>query len=165
MFTAVADTSVLIAFSAIKRLELLGMIFREIAVPKAVFREVVTHGQGWVQASQLQEELASAEWLMVIEVPNMQRTGILPSHLGAGESEVISLAIETGLPALIDDLKARETAARCGLPVIGTLGVLARNKRRGHISAAKALVDQMRMQGIYFGESLIRRFLQDLDEI
>jgi uncharacterized protein len=165
MFTAVADTSVLVAFSAIQRLDLMRTVFCEIAVPKAVFREVVMNGQGWVQARQLQEELGHAEWLIPVEAPSIQRIGILPSHLGAGESDVISLAFETGLPALIDDLKARETAAQRGLQVIGTLGVLARNKQTGHISAAKALIGQMRMQGIYFGGSLIRRFLQDLDEI
>jgi hypothetical protein len=74
-------------------------------------------------------------------------------------------AIETKLPALIDDWKARETARKQGVDVIGTLGILGRNKRRGHIRAAAHLIDAMQQQGIYFGAQLIRRFLHDLNEI
>lgn len=164
MVSAVADTSVLVAFSAIRRLDLLRAIFPEIAVPKAVFREIVTDGCGWAQAVDVQSELERSDWLLVKEASEVHKIESFGRELGAGESEVIELALENGLPALIDDRRARETAERSGIKVIGTLGVLERNKRGGNINLVKPLVEGMRSQGIYFGDSLLTRFLQSTDE-
>lgn len=165
MAQAIADTSVLIAFSAIRGLELLRNAFSEIVVPGAVFQEIVTDGEGWVQAADIQREFVRATWISVKEVLNAGRVEPYRLGLGAGESEVIALALETNLPALIDDRRARDTARREGIKVIGTLGILGQNKRRGHIIAAEPLIRAMQNDGIYFGVRLIRHFLQDLDEI
>lgn len=45
-------------------------------------------------------------------------------NLGRGESEVIALASETSIRAVIDDEKARKTAGRLGVKVTGTIGIL-----------------------------------------
>ena len=133
-------------------------------MPRAVYREIVTDGSGWAQAVEAQLELARSEWLLVKEALDISRIGRFKRQLGAGESEVIALALEKELPALIDDRKAREAAERSGVKVIGTLGVLERNKRGGDISLIRPLVEEMRSHGIYFGASLVRRFLEDTGE-
>lgn len=165
MAEAVADTSILVAFSAIHRLDLLQNVFPEVAVPRAVFREIVTDGHGWVQAADIQRELVRARWISAREVLNRSRVESYRLELGAGESEVIVLALETNLTALIDDRRARDVSRREGIKVIGTLGILGRNKQRGYITAAGTLVREMQKEGIYFGVQLIKRFLRDLDEI
>ncbi len=45
--------------------------------------------------------------------------------IGAGEREVIALALGNGVTAVMDDRRARSHARRLGVHLTGTLGVLA----------------------------------------
>jgi predicted nucleic acid-binding protein len=44
--------------------------------------------------------------------------------LGAGESQVISQAIQTGAWTVLDDLAARRCAAAHQIPIVGSLGII-----------------------------------------
>jgi predicted nucleic acid-binding protein len=61
-------------------------------------------------------------------------------HLGAGEAEAISLAVELGADAvLIDERKGARAAADRGLFVTGTLGILQLADEKGLIRLVDAL--------------------------
>ncbi len=66
---------------------------------------------------------------------------------------------------IIDERLGRNVAEYMGLPVTGTLGVLAKAKTRGLIPSFYAAAQGMREQGIYYSEGLIARLAQHLGEI
>ncbi|GAG57371.1 unnamed protein product [marine sediment metagenome] len=61
-------------------------------------------------------------------------------NLGQGESEVITLAIEEGSTAVLDDLQARKCATVLNVKLMGTLGLLLLSKRKGVVKM-KRLMD------------------------
>jgi len=61
----------------------------------------------------------------------------LSRRLGAGERSCLAVAPNRGALVLTDDADARATARRYGIPVSGTLGVLALAVRRGHLTLAE----------------------------
>jgi len=65
--------------------------------------------------------------------------------LDAGETEAISLALETRARwVILDDLQARRLAKDLGLAVVGTAGVLFAAKQRGFIGAVRPPLDALR---------------------
>lgn len=61
-----------------------------------------------------------------------------------GEAEAIALATELDADAvLLDERWARRVAAEVGVSVIGTVGLLLRAKRAGHVDAIRSLLDSL----------------------
>ena len=162
MFIA-ADTSFLIAFSAIQRMDLLRAAVGEVWIPPAVYEELVTDGEGWMNARQAQSEVHGGEWLRRWTVP----FACLPSSsakLGKGELEAVSLAFHNQGVCLVDERRGRAFAKSVGVRVVGSLGVLARCKKSGLIPAVTPLVRAMEESGIYRDPELVVQFLADLNE-
>lgn len=113
----VSNSSPLIAFQQIGRLDLVHELVGPLIVPTAVSREIapsVTRPD-WIEVRGLAQPVASI---------------VLRVSLGAGESEAISLAIERKARLLLlDDLAARRLALGLHLPIIGTLVELADHRR------------------------------------
>ncbi len=65
---------------------------------------------------------------------------------------------------MIDDRVARNIAEFLGLKVKGTLGVLAEAKRRGLIMSFKKRASEMKDNGIYFSERLIKEIAEQINE-
>lgn len=164
MHEIVADTSPLIALSGIRLSRPLPLVFGKVFVPRAVIRELIDEGVGWQEAAEIQSLLGTVEWLQPAEANNDGLLRVLRTRLGAGEAEAIAIASTRGLPVLLDDLEARKTAGSLGLQVIGTLGVVARCKRCGMIPAVRPLIEAMKLNGIFYADSLIERFLREVNE-
>lgn len=80
-------------------------------------------------------------------------TLLLAATLGTGEREVLSLALETsGALVLIDDGRARRIGRRLGIRMTGTVGVLVRATREGHISLLTPILDQLAELGFRLSE-------------
>ena len=133
MNLAVADTSVLVAFSAIHLLDALRAIFAKVLIPEAVCRELIDQGSGWIEASDVQAAIRAGEWIAIEAVTAMQELSKTRWDLFSGEAEAIPLAERHQCPILLDDPEARKVASHRGLLVIGTLGLLILGKRRGII--------------------------------
>ena len=115
----VPDTSCLIALEALDQLELLHDFYPAVIVPPAVALE---YGR------------ALPDWLRTQAPADQRLLAVLGGSLGPGESEAIVLAGELPKALLVlDDLRARRMAARMGLRLTGTLGVLLRAKRVGRL--------------------------------
>jgi uncharacterized protein len=68
----------------------------------------------------------------------------LVSDLGAGEREVLALALEADQPLVVlDDALARRVARRLDLALTGTLGLLLKAKQAGRIDRLKPLLDRL----------------------
>jgi predicted nucleic acid-binding protein len=130
----IADTTCFILLEKIGELELL----------KSVFGNIITTS---VIADEYGQPLP--EWVEIRDVINTHLLDTLKIEVDAGEASAIALATELE-PALLilDDLEARQLASQLNLTFTGTLGVILRAKRTGHIEFVKPLIEKM--QGTNF---------------
>jgi predicted nucleic acid-binding protein len=117
---AAVDSSVLLALGKLGYLKLVTGLFDELFVAQSVFEEI----SGDELSAQVRE-LRNAGSLKIKTCSNLELLNLLSSSLGKGEAETIVLALELKTEAaLLDDLKARKTARRLKLTVMGTLAIL-----------------------------------------
>lgn len=74
-------------------------------------------------------------------------------------SPLIYLA-HSGLIAIIDDRAGRRCAEFLGIPFIGTLGIVLRAKRLGHIDSARPLVRRLQEAGMYLSDRILEPALK-----
>ena len=105
---AVSNSSPLILYAGIGRLDLLGRVFTEVIVPPAVWEEVVAEGAGRPGAV----EVARMPWIRRRALDHQGTALALLSELGPGEAEAIALRLKLGQPGplLLDDRKGRRIA-------------------------------------------------------
>ena len=139
------------------QIELLRVLYAEVVVPSVVYDEVTVAGAGLTGSA----EVAAAGWIRVVEhEPDVALLG----RLDAGEAAAIPLAAELGAVLLVDDGEARAVAGECGIPVIGSLGVLLGAKQRGHLAAVGPVLERMVELGMFVSSALRQRVLELADE-
>ena len=119
----VSNATPLIYLAKADKLILLQRVIKNVLIPEAVFQEVVAEGKRLGEKDAFRVEKAIAEgWL---EVKEVKKIISFQFALHSGEIEVISLAKEKGINAvLIDDTKARSAAEIVGLKPVGTLWII-----------------------------------------
>lgn len=159
---AISDSSPLILFAGIGRLDLLPAVFGPVLVAPAVWQEVVIDGEGRVGA----DAVRRAPWL---------RQGALPpppmapavSALDPGEAETLHLALsmraETPI-VLLDDFRARRVARDLGLVVTGSGGLLGRAREAGLIAAVRPLLAELRAAGLFLSDAAMDDLLRSVGE-
>ncbi len=149
------NTSPLIFLTKGGFLQLLQIVSPEIIVPQAVASEIQAYGQTDVTAM----ALAATNWLIEVVTPPVP--AIIQSwDLGPGESAVLTWAyINTGTEVILDDLAARHCAVALGIPVRGTLGTVLIAKQRGAIPAARPVLEQLRLCGMYLSDRVMNQAL------
>lgn len=131
MSNVIVNSSPLIAFRQLDKVELLHSLIGAVLIPPAVQREVFHNWQlpAWIQVRPLTQPIAP---------------DLLSPRLGAGEREAISLAIEIGNARIVlDDLAARRAAEGLGLSVAGTLGLLLQARQRGLLDRLRPALDSL----------------------
>ena len=78
----VSNSSVLIALSAIQKLELLKEIFNKIYIPEAVWNEVVVQGEGEPGS----KEVKNAGWIESKKIKNVNLVSAFDETLDKGEA-------------------------------------------------------------------------------
>jgi len=152
MGLVVSDSSTLIHLAAIGRLALLKEFYGRIAVPPAVWREVVEQGGGRVGAVEV-EQASQAGWIEAVAPKDTVLLRLLRRDLDDGESEVIALAVEQRAElVLLDESDARRIAELYGLSKTGIIGLLIRAKQEGHIDSLRAELDRLLHQGGFWIE-------------
>ncbi|WP_446009810.1 DUF3368 domain-containing protein [Candidatus Electrothrix sp.] len=132
MKTVVSDSTVLIGLAKIDSLFLLKEMFQEIYLPEAVFREVTL--DGWQKPGA--EAVRNALWILRKQVSDRTQVHFLMTVLDEGEAEVLVLAKELEADLiLLDEEKARKSAARAGFSIMGVVGILIAAKRLGLIAS------------------------------
>ena len=126
-------------------------LFPEIVVPEAVWQEIV-NGSQLDQAAQM---LPALNWLKqepVTPVPDVIRW-----DLGAGETEVLSFAIEhSSYTPVLDDMQAKKCAQSLGLPTMGTGTILILAKERGLIESVEQSLRKLQDAGLWISEPIIQ---------
>lgn len=157
----VSDTGPIIAFARLGRLPLLRQVFDVLIIPDAVFDELVQSGPEQPGAP----EALQGEWIQRRSVTDQEAVRQLPARLHAGEREAIVLAHEHGMQILIDEQRGRSSARARGLEIVGSLRVLAEAKALGIISAVRPMVEELRAIRYWIDSSIIRDFLEEMDEL
>jgi predicted nucleic acid-binding protein len=152
----VVNASPLIALGHAGMLDLLEQLPSELIVPVAVAEEILAGPEdpahramasGWGPRRSTTVPASVAEW-----------------SLGKGESAVLSLALDVGATAVLDDRNARRCARTLGVPVIGTLGVILRAKNQGLIPAAGPVVRSVLDAGLYYDSEAVLKLLESIGE-
>jgi predicted nucleic acid-binding protein len=136
---AICNTSPLQYLHQLRLLDLLPRLYPRILVPTAVVGEIEA---GRALGHDLPDVSALA-WATVVTPTN---AAFLPTvaDLGAGEREVLALAVETPVAvAILDDALARQHGKLLRLRLTGTLGLLLRAKREGAVGALRPLIDRL----------------------
>jgi hypothetical protein len=157
----VANTTPLITLALISRLDLLQQLYGEVVVPLAVRDEILAGGPASIGSA----EVRQATWLRVTPLQDPRRADLL-ADLDRGEAEVLALAQELDADLVIlDERLARRHAARLGLTLTGTLGVLLKAKERGLVSTVAPLIDQLRQGGIRLSDGVVAEALKLAQEM
>jgi len=160
----VSNSSPLVYLAALDDFELLHHLFGKIAIPQAVFDEVLVGGAGLPVAHSAKAAMAS--WLSVQGIANTSEADRLRKDgLHRGESEAIVLAIELSSEALLmDDADGIRFAVAAKANVIRTPGIYRLAKQRGFVSAIRPKIDELRRAGFWLREEHYRMILESVGE-
>ncbi|MGR0482537.1 MAG: DUF3368 domain-containing protein [Candidatus Electronema sp. V4] len=162
MKVVVSDSTVLIGLSKIANLFLLKELFQEIYIPEAVFREVTE--DGWMRPGA--EAVRDAPWILRKQVSDRTEVLFLMTVLEEGEAEVLVLAKELQADLiLLDEDKARKSAARAGFSVMGVIGILLAAKRLGLIASVGGCIKKLQEEKFRLSERVVKMALQQAGEL
>lgn len=158
--TIICNSGPLIALVGIDCLYILSRLYQKIIIPNAVYQEV-TSSQDLTGAQQIAQE----SWIEKNSL-NSSPDRLLRAELGAGESEVITLAMELNASkVLIDERKARRIAKLIySLSITGTGGLLVRAKQNDIIKEVRPLLQRMKANGYYLSDRLVSRIAKEAGE-
>jgi len=129
----VSDTGPLHYLVLCDAIEVVPKLYGQLVIPSAVVRELVHPRTPPVVGRWIQ---TPPQWTRI-----QSPTQIDPAaHLGLGEREAISLALELkATQLLIDDRAARRIAVERGLLITGTVGILEQAATSGFLNLSEAL--------------------------
>ncbi len=138
--TIVSDTSCLILFDKLGRIDLLQSLFGKITITQII-------------ADEFGKTIPD---FIIIENPknkNYQR--ILESFLDPGEASALALALEREKHLLIiDEFKGRREAKQLGLNYTGTFGVLIVAKEKGYINSVTEVINEIKKTDFRISDKL-----------
>lgn len=155
----VANASPLILLGKAGQADLLTQLPQEVIIPTRVVQEVRVKPEGVDVLAEILKAANSREAEPLV-VPH----DIEAWDLGRGESQVLATALSVEGRAVLDDLEARRCAEALGVPVIGTLGVVLRARRKQLIPAARPVFDALRNAGLYISNQLAEQALAHVGE-
>ncbi len=149
MKAIIADTSCLIIYDKIYRLEILQHTFADLMVTDEVAEEF--------------GELP--DWITVQQIANKDQYLELAKDLGKGEASSITLALEFNDSLLIiDERKGRKVAEEMKIEIIGSLGVLIKAKEKGVIKSVKEILNLIDKTNFRISESIKEKVLKKASE-
>ena len=139
----ISNTSPLQYLHQLGVLDILPKLVTTITVPPAVQDELTVGRNLGLNLPDLQ----ILDWI-IVRRPSSFAALPMVTDLGAGEREVLALALEiSDCVCVLDDALSRQVASALQLRVTGTLGVLIDAKRAGLISAVRPQLDQLHSLG------------------
>ena len=157
----IINASPLILLGKINRLDLLSQLPPFLTIPRSVSMEIsagpdADPAKKWLG-------LPSSAQLIKDDAPVLPE--ILAWDLGAGETSVISMAMQTGdSVCVLDDLAARNCAKVFDIPVIGTLGILLKAKVSGLIPTLRPEIENLVACGSMLSPRIIAEALELANE-
>lgn len=167
----ISNAGPLIVLGKLNRLELLAELYETVAIPQAVYDEVVTQGlrRGATDATVVRLFWNQKQW-PVLECDSKTRQQYQAHvHLDQGEHDVLALAASVHAKlVLLDDEAARHEARRLGFTVRGSVGVVAQSYQHGilNLSQAELLLQEIATRSdIWISERLCQQVIQSIKQI
>lgn len=161
MSLVVADTTPLSCLLRIGRTDLLPALFSDVRLPIAVADEL---DRGGALLGDWRQCLLPFARIEPVEPSPLLR--LLSDELDEGEAAALALAVQLRADlVLLDELRGRTVAAKLGVAVLGTLGIIVIGKKRGVIPAARPIIAQVRADGgLWVTEKLVTEILKSVGE-
>ncbi len=148
----VCDASPLITLCKAGLVDILRDRFKRVLCPRAVVAEIASGPE----EDMAQGMLLSLTWLEFISL-DPPLSPLAAWQLGYSEAEVIEYArLNPGAIALLDDRISRRAARAAGVPVLGTLGLIAGLTTHDFRHSPDAAVAKLAKAGFYIDESIAR---------
>ena len=156
----ISDTTPIISLLKINHLDLLEKLFGEVQIPKGVFAEL-TENPRFLEESKI---VQSCDFIKVVEEIDESYVTLLRRSTGLdlGESEAIYLSDNGKADLLLmDEIQGRQVAARMGIKIMGTIGVLMAAYEEGIISKEeiKTAINILHNAGRHISERLYEQLM------
>ena len=156
----ICDTSALIALHQVGVFHILPALATRVIVPGAVHQELA---RGRTVGHNV-PDVASIDWI-AIRTPTARPPLPDASELDAGESDVLWVALESpGAVVVLDEAAARRVAAKLGIALTGTLGLLVDAKRSGLIPNVAPLLDELNRHAFHMSPRIRQTILKAAGE-
>ncbi len=151
----ISDSTALIVLFDLERVELLENLFEEVYITPIILDEI-----------SVKKSLVLPSFIKVEKLKDDELFNFLKRLLDLGESEAIALANEKNLPIIIDEKKGRKIAKRMDLKVIGLLGVVYLNAKKGFLTKSEAseFMQSAIKHGYRISKNMVYDVLEELDE-
>ena len=158
--TVIANSSIIIAFSIIEKMEILKELYQEIIIAEEVKNELL---KGINKSG---ADFLRYKWIKVKKVKEPKLKEYLSYNLDIGEAETIALAEELNADlVLLDDYLGRKFALLRNLKITGTIGILIKAKQKGLINQVKPLIDKLILNNFHIDDELYYYSLKIVNEI
>jgi predicted nucleic acid-binding protein len=155
----IANASPVIVLAKAGYLNLLKDLPNELVLPEAVVAEILAGPETDPSRQAIEHGWGYRTHPLTIP-PELFEWG-----LGAGETAVLALARERApATAILDDAVARACAKAFAVPLLGTLGVVLRAKKRGLVRDAAEVLRKLRSVGLHLNDRTIRLALARFGE-
>ncbi|MGD0917363.1 MAG: DUF3368 domain-containing protein [Thermodesulfobacteriota bacterium] len=140
--------------------ELFPALFKDVAVPESVIKEVMAKGTVDLAA----QTLISNTWIR--RIGNVAIDPRVASwDLGEGENSVLSFALRNPeYFAVMDDREAKRCAISLQCHCIGTLGIILLAKKRGMISSVRETLGKIQNAGLWMSDTLVNEICRNVGE-
>jgi predicted nucleic acid-binding protein len=146
----ISDTSTLIIFQKIDRLDILHSIYGDLSTTPEIAEEF---------------GLPLPEWVKVKSVKDKKYQSFLVTQVDRGEASAIALASEyEDVLLILDDLKARKLAKKLNFKITGTLGIIHKAKQMSVIEKVKPVVDDIQKTNFRISDKIVKELLTLNDE-
>jgi hypothetical protein len=159
----VSNTTPIVCFLKLGRLDILKNIFNEIIISQAVYAEVTAKPD----EAEAITALTESGLFKTRPAENKFAVSLLQKQIGLdlGESESIVLAQELKAELLLmDERKGRRVAAENGISISGTLGVLIKAKQMNLVKEIRPLLNELITKDIRIGNNLLKKVLESVNE-
>ncbi len=147
----VSDSTALIVLFDLDRVELLENLFEVVYITPVVLEEI-----------SVKYPVVLPPFITVEKPEDDELIDELRMLLDPGESEAIALAKAKNLPIIIDEKRGRKIAKGLGLKVIGLLGVVYLNAKKGFLTKKEAV--EFIESAIEHGYRISRKMVDDVLE-
>lgn len=150
------NASPIIILTKIGRVDLLIQLCDELVIPHGVAEEIQIGGYNDPAVSWIRNE--GQKYIKPVDSIAPQ---VASWDLGMGESYVMSwLIAHPDFEAIIDDRAARKASAILGLPVRGTVSIIAIAKRDGYIASARDEYEKLIDAGFRISADILLKALK-----
>jgi predicted nucleic acid-binding protein len=146
----ICDASPLILLAKISHADLVLKLAHEVWIPDVVWEELTLKSGAQPEIPTLVALFSSC-----VRQSDEAIRKVFQTQVDAGEAAALALAIhQPHALLLMDDRRGRLLAANQGLRCTGTLGLLLRAKRQGHVKALSPLIQSLRLHGMFLSAEL-----------